>query len=223
MEAEHVAIVTDKDLLSRVADTEHQFVERKTMSNTDGWLKTAVAFANSCPIGQPGILYINVDDKGEVLSSPPNTNFENFQKTVSKVISEAWPPIYFTPHILEKDGKKFVAVVVFGSPTRPHFAGRAYVRVGPETRDATEEQYDDLIAQRTSKYRWLKRLEGKQVAWVSLGYMPGNGTAVLTEVNHAYLTLDGFLGGKYQRSFPIEWVTLSAEGEIPKLVVIAPQ
>jgi Putative DNA-binding domain len=223
MGAEQVAIVTEKDLLSRVTDTEHQFIERKTMANTDGWLKTAVAFANSCPIGQPGILYINVDDKGEVLSAPPNTNFENFQKTVSKVISGAWPAIYFTTHILQKDGRTFVAVVVFGSEHRPHFAGRAYVRVGPENRDATEEQYDDLIAQRSSKYRWLKRLEGQQVVWHSLGYMPGDGTAVLTEVNQAYLTIEGDSGGKYRRHFPIEWVTLTADGETPKLVVISTQ
>jgi predicted HTH transcriptional regulator len=112
------------------------------------------------PIGQPGILYNNVEDKGEVIPDT-KTDFEKLQKTISSVINQAWPPIYFTPRILESDGQKFVTVVVFGSPLRPHFAGRAYVRVGPESRDATEEQYDDLIAQRSSKYRRLKRLEGK--------------------------------------------------------------
>jgi predicted HTH transcriptional regulator len=222
MEAEQIAIVTDDQLLQRVSDTEHQFLERKTINDTDGWLKTAVAFANSCPVGQPGILYINVDDKGEIVADTKNTNFESFQKTVSNVINKAWPSIYFTPRILEKDGKKFLAVVVFGSPLRPHFAGRAWIRVGPETRDATEQQYDDLIAQRSSKYRRLKRLEGKLISWVQLGYSAGNADGILTEVTPDCLIIDGTPRNKYRRWIPVEWVTISAEGDRPKLIAASP-
>ena len=58
---ENYAIVTEEDLLRKVSDTENNFVERKTISDTRGWLETAVAFANLCPIGQPGILYIGAN------------------------------------------------------------------------------------------------------------------------------------------------------------------
>src|SRR5271170_1317027 len=115
----------------RISDTEHHFLERKTMKDTNGWLKTAVAFANSCPIGQPGILYVNVDDNGKVISQPLGYDFEKLQKSISKTVREAWPPIYFVTHILNKNGSEFVAVVIYGSPLRPHFSGPAYVRVGP--------------------------------------------------------------------------------------------
>lgn len=77
---ENYALVTGDELMRKVGDTENNFAERKTCSNTDGWLKTAVAFANSCPIGQPGILYVNVDDNGEVISQPSGYDFEKLQK-----------------------------------------------------------------------------------------------------------------------------------------------
>jgi hypothetical protein len=51
---ENYAIVSEEDLLRKVSDTENNFIERKTASNTRDWLETAVAFANSCPVGQPG-------------------------------------------------------------------------------------------------------------------------------------------------------------------------
>lgn len=49
--------LSDDDLLSsRLSNTEDNFVERKRFSDDRQWLRTAVAFANSCPIGYPGIL-----------------------------------------------------------------------------------------------------------------------------------------------------------------------
>jgi len=83
---ENYAIVTEEDLLRKVSDTENNFIERKTAKDHDGWLKTAVAFANSCPVGQPGILYVNVDNSGEVIPQPADYDFEKLQKSISKRI-----------------------------------------------------------------------------------------------------------------------------------------
>jgi len=38
-----------------------------------------------------------------------------------------------------------------GSENRPHFAGQSYVRVGSETKKASESQYEELLAQRQGK------------------------------------------------------------------------
>jgi predicted HTH transcriptional regulator len=92
---ENYTLVTDDELIRKASDTENNFIERKTCSNTDDWLKAAVAFANSCPIGQPGIPYINVDDGGKVIPQPAGYDFEKLQKGIGKKIREAWPPIYF--------------------------------------------------------------------------------------------------------------------------------
>jgi predicted HTH transcriptional regulator len=149
---ENYTIVTEEDLLRKVSDTENNFIERKTERDHHGWLKTAVAFANSCPVGQPGILYVGVDDNGMVRQQAQERNFEDLEKEISGKVANAWPPIYINTHILAKDGAQFIAVVVYGSPLRPHFSGPAYVRIGPETKDASEEQYDLLIAERSSKF-----------------------------------------------------------------------
>jgi hypothetical protein len=205
---EDYAIVAEHELLRKVSDTENNFIERKTSLNTDGWLKTAVAFANSCPIGQPGILYVNVNDKGEVIAQNPDFDFEKLQKSISKKVKEAWPPIYFVTHILNKSGSHFVAVVVYGSALRPHFSGPAYVRIGPETRDASDEQYDELIAQRSSKVRALQKLMGKIVFWETLSPLLGSGNGTVLECNQFFVTI---AGENYRRCFPIDWVTISFE------------
>jgi hypothetical protein len=196
----------DQDLLAKLTDTENTFIERKTVSDSKGWLKTAVAFANSCPIGYPAFLFVGVNDNGtvQVHANPPD--FERLQKEVSARISTAWPPIYHLPRALRKDGLEFLVVIVPGSALRPHFSGPAYVRVGPETREASEEQYDELIAQRSSKFRSLQKLIGKTVLWQTLSPAAGNGVAVVEACNQHWLTVGK---GLERRCFSIEWITIS--------------
>jgi Putative DNA-binding domain len=197
--------IADEELISKVTDTENNFIERKTASDTDGWLKTAVAFANSCPIGFPGVLYIGVNNDGTI-QSHKEPNFEKLQKTISRVIDDAWPPIYSLSKTLKKSDAEFIAVMIPGSPLRPHFTGQAYVRVGPETRKASETQFDELIAQRSSKFRALQKLIGQTVYWQQVSPFSGNDNAVLEECNQFFLTVTG---GTYKRCFPIDWITIS--------------
>lgn len=210
MNEETNAVITEAELLSKIRDTENNFIERKTAKNSDGWLKTAVAFANSCPVGQPGILYVGVNNNGEVEAQPADFDFEKLQKSISGKIAEAWPPIYVVTHILKKNGLEFVAVVVWGSSSRPHFSGPAWVRIGPETRDASEEQYDKFIAQRSSKFRALEKLIGQVVYWHDTNYRPKQDNGMLVDCNQFYLTVKGHeYGNEYERCFPIDWVTIS--------------
>jgi predicted HTH transcriptional regulator len=62
--------ISDDELISKVTDTENNFIERKSVSDKGAWLQTAVAFANSCPVGFPGVLYVGVNDDGTIPRFP---------------------------------------------------------------------------------------------------------------------------------------------------------
>jgi hypothetical protein len=62
--------------------------------------------------------------------------------------------------VVQDSGRECLAVVVPGSPKRPHFAGPAYVRVGSETKNASDEEYAKLIAERHSKVYALTHVKG---------------------------------------------------------------
>lgn len=197
--------ISDEDLLSKLTNTEDNFVERKTVKNTRGWLHTAVAFANSCPVGFPGVLLVGVNNNGSVQRHEQAVDFEDLQKQISNRINEAWPPIYHYSKILRREVNQFVAVIIPGSELRPHFSGKAFVRVGPQTKDASEEQYESLIAERSATFRALQKLIGREVFWNILPNA-GNGNAILAECNKFFVTLDGV---SYKRCFPTDWITLS--------------
>jgi hypothetical protein len=202
--------VSDDDLISKVTDTENNFIERKTVSDTRGWLETAVAFANSCPVGYPAVLFIGVDNSGLIQQHKEPPNFEKLQKSISARIDEAWPPIYHYSKTLRKNGAEFVAVVIPGSAQRPHFSGKAFVRVGPQTRHALEDEYDKLIAQRSSKVRAIQKLIGTVVSWHSLEAAPlgGHGDGTLIDCNQFFLTFR-IANSTTDRCFPIDWTTIS--------------
>jgi hypothetical protein len=155
--------ISDDDLLSRLTSTEDNFIERKRFSDDRDWLRTVVGFANSCPLSFPGVLFIGVYDNGTVETPAKPINLDSLQKTLSERLNKAWPPIYYLPKVIRKAGNEFLAVLVPGSPSRPHFAGRSYVRVGSETRDASELQFGELLAQRNSKSFAILEWKGKQI------------------------------------------------------------
>jgi hypothetical protein len=200
--------ISDDDLLSKVKNREDNFIERKPVKDTRGWLLTAVAFANSCPVGYPGVLFIGVNDDGTIQQHQPPLNFEKLQMSVSARINEAWPPIYHFVKTLRIDGAEFLAVIVPGSSLRPHFSGAAFVRVGPQTKNASEDQYDALIAQRSSKVRELQKLIGKPILWTRYGHFH-DGTVV--DCNQFFLTAS--FDGSSNQCFPIDWITISFDPE----------
>ena len=92
-------------------------------------------------------------------------NLDRLQKTLGERLADIWPPLYYVPKILRKDGPEFLAVLIPGSSERPYFAGHSYVRVGSETKKAAEEQFEELILQRSSKGRGIEKMIGKQITW----------------------------------------------------------
>lgn len=106
---------------------------------------------------------MGVDDHGTPQQGPEK--LEDLSKTVAAIIEQAYPPIYFDIRPLHIGDRACLAVVIPGSENRPHFAGRSYVRVGPETREASEKQFAALIASRNSTAREILEWVGKQVSW----------------------------------------------------------
>ena len=201
----------------RLRDSEDNFVERKTASDKRGWLRTAVAFANSVPIGYPAVLFVGVTDNGTV-EGKADTNWETLQKTFSEAIKSAYPPIFYFPRVLSDSGKKFLAVIIPGSPNRPHFAGQSYVRVGPETKKASEAQFEFLVAQRQSKAyaisQWVNKtivLEHRQGFGHSIEV--GTSSATLLECNAFHVTYASSSNLKQKTSVPLRRVEVSFDHE----------
>jgi predicted HTH transcriptional regulator len=83
--------LSDEDIRTRLTDTEDGTVERKTASDYRDCLKTAVAFSNSLPVDDPGIIFVGVYDDGKVQDG---LSLEALQKNVSKELSKIYPRIY---------------------------------------------------------------------------------------------------------------------------------
>ncbi len=151
-------MLSDADILSRITNVEDSTVERKVASDIRDVVKAAVAFSNSLPLGDSGIIYVGVYDDGRIEAIPKN-GFQSLQKKISGELSNIYPPIYPQLLVREKDGHSFIAVIVQGSENRPHFAGKSWIRDGTQNVSASEDQFRMLIAKRNSKaYEILKSL-----------------------------------------------------------------
>jgi|ERR1051326_487231 predicted HTH transcriptional regulator len=204
--------LTDADLITRLRNIEDQFVERKSKSDKGGWLRTVVAFANSLPVGYPGILFVGVDDDGNVTE---NGNVEDLLKAFSGFIKDhTWPPVYCLPRVIRHGGRSCIGVVVPGSENRPHFAGKSYIRLGTETREASEDQFDRLIADRQSKVREIRK-HISEVVIVEQGasqagrVLRSEAPWLLQDCNGFYVTVCLTNDPHTKQSFPLNRVSLS--------------
>lgn len=153
-------MISEKELQARMTNFEDPFVERKVHGDIKDCLKTVIAFANSLPNGLPGVLFIPVKNDGTIQSG---FDLDELQRSISKRLSDAYPDIYYFQRIISVDGRQAVAVVVPGSPQRPHFAGHSYVRDGSQSVKASARQFDALVARRSSLVEELLRWVGKPV------------------------------------------------------------
>jgi hypothetical protein len=156
--------LSDEDLLLRLRNFEDHLTERKSVSDAKDWLKTAVAFANSTPVGYPAVLFIGVSDKGT--PDLKQANLEQVQKTFTDKLARAYPPINCCPRVLTVAGQQILAVIIPGSPDRPHFSGPSYIRVGARTREASEAEFNRLVAMRGSKVYEILKWQHKEVTFV---------------------------------------------------------
>lgn len=105
-------VLEDKDLIRLLTKVEDSFVERKPLRQPGEWLKTVVAFANSTPIDYPAVLFIGVDNSGQIADA---VDIESTMKSFSDVIeSRVWPPVYTLPISLAHQGKTCLAVIIPG-------------------------------------------------------------------------------------------------------------
>jgi predicted HTH transcriptional regulator len=186
--------LSDADLLARMRNFEDHLVERKTVKDEKDWKKTAVAFANSAPIGVPAVLYIGVRNNGDI--ETPQQNLDETQRRFNSKMQQVYPRIAYVPKIIADDGRQALAVIIPGSELRPHFAGLSYIRIGSETREASEQQFAELIAQRNSKVRKILSYKGRPVlvfnrygSAFNLTESMWTGNITVTDCNEFWLTL----------------------------------
>lgn len=187
--------LSDEDILARLTNIEDSTVERKTAADYRDCLKTATAFSNSLPILDPGIVFVGVFDDGRVQENP---NLDSVQKKINEQLNKIYPPIYPQIKVMRKEGKPFLAVIVRGSPERPHFAGPSFVRKGSESVNASEEQFSSLIAERSGKSREILKWKFKAIsldilhppdAMVRMGRISGSIQCTVQDCNQHWVTL----------------------------------
>ena len=206
--------LSDADLLARMRNFEDHFTERKTVGDEKDWKKTAVAFANSAPVGLPAVLYIGVRDSGEI--EAPQRNLDEAEKKFNRKMESVYPRIYYVSKIVAENGLQALAVIIPGSESRPHFAGLAYIRKGSESREASEEQYEELIARRNSKTARILLWKDKNVSVMNRNPVQGglyhNETAwpdntVVVDCDQFFVTLR--TGASPEMSFPLSRVEIN--------------
>ena len=210
-------ILTDEDILLRLTAFEDSFVERKTANDSRDWLKTAVAFANSTPVGYPAILFIGVRDDGTI---EDETNLDSLQRTLSEKLAVAYPPIYYLSKVLRHRGKQFLAILVPGSENRPHFAGPAFIREGSKSIQSSATQFEILVAERNSKVREIRRWKGKVVTFQRsaskelyavhvLGTTGGKLAGTVIDCNAFYVTVESTTRAGSLISIPLGQIEIS--------------
>jgi predicted HTH transcriptional regulator len=155
------------ELLRLLRDTENSFIERKTSGDSkDDWIKTVVAFANSLDPSQQGVLFVGVTDKGEIESNA--TNYDTLQNKFSERKRLIYPPVFCVSFCVREGDRECLAVIVPGSPMKPHFAGPLYLRDFAKTVVASTEQYESLLAARTRKTYELQKWQDRDITLVEI-------------------------------------------------------
>jgi hypothetical protein len=219
-------MLIDSDILARLTAIEDSTVERKTFSDNRDWIKTAVAFSNSLAVGQPGVLFVGVYDNGNIQDQ--TVNFEKMQKEVTGELGNIYPPIYPTIVVREKNGKKFIAVIIYGSTEKPHFAGKSFIRDGTSTIDASEENFRKFIAQRSGKVaeilRWRNKVVGvdqlhPEEAHHRVGRIASSSVAILHDCNEHWVTIRDSASPPQLRSMSLRRVELNYDYDKDRLVL----
>lgn len=146
--------MTDEELIGRINNQEDNWIERKSKGvSTEDIRKTSVAFANSVSDDELAVLFIGVSDNGNIDGVDDTDIFQ--RKTIPKAIDGCYPAINYKVKVLTIDDKNIVAVIISSSYNKPHFAGKSFIRVGSESKEASEQEFEKLIVGRNSKARPL--------------------------------------------------------------------
>ena len=127
-----------------------------------------------------------------------------------------YPPPPYLAKIIEENGRQVLAVIVWSSELRPHFAGRSYIRKGSETFEASEEQFAELIARRNSKANMILRFKEKEVSVVNYGGTSVPEAMLVAECNQFWVTIAPLQGGR-RVSYPLSRVKINFDDERNRL------
>jgi len=168
------------ELLARLNDKEDNFIERKPNgAKRDELRRTLVAFANSVPDGQTAVLYVGVLSDGLIQGVG---GIDSLQKTIRDICErDCYPPIKFASYSLTQHERDVLAVEVPHSVQRPHFAGPAFVRVGSESKAATQELYEELLTSHCSDAGQLLKVKNQLVTVWAIKKVLGNPRPVPSE------------------------------------------
>lgn len=179
---------------------ESETLERKqSLADREAICKSIVAFANDMHGHERGFL---------ILGQAPDKSFVGLQQSedeIQRLVTDlarmnCSPAIPVSVQVFQKDNKRLALVEVPASPARPHFVGKAWVRMGSTSRMATDAEIILLRAvEENRKIGMLKRWfdEGKKriIFW----QLPGEGrdfthapvvhVAEMIEVNENWVVL----------------------------------
>ncbi len=211
---------TEEELLRLLHSEETTFVERKTVGDTRDFAKTIVAFANSLPHDQEGVLFIGATNAREIEAH--HSSLDDMQRKLSEKAKSIYPTVYFTTTTVREDGKECLAVIVPGSPSRPHFAGEPFVRDLSKTVVASADKYESMLAARTAKVYELQKWIDKFVSVRTVTRQSGMAYSVtqktfqatLVSANQFYVTVDF---GNRRTSHPLKRVELSYDHHAKRL------
>ena len=163
--------MNEADLLARLSSgqsNETSLVERKPEGvNKSELRRAACAFANSVPDGSEGVIFVGVHDKTGAATGI--SNIDSLQKKIHEALAEeSYPPIEYSTQEVAFQDKSVLAVVIPASRRKPHFTGAAFVRVGSQTREASEEALRELLLSQVDKCREILRWKGKGLITVRM-------------------------------------------------------
>lgn len=143
----------DHELQILLSDLESDRADRKaSISDNKKIRSTICAFANDLPDNRkPGVLFIGANDDGTCASLPIT---DDLLKKLSDIRSDGSTMPFPSMDIQKRtiNGCEMAVVIVQPSDNTPvRYSGRIYVRVGPTTRVASQQDERRLIEKRRSK------------------------------------------------------------------------
>ncbi len=108
------------------------------------------------------MLFIGATDSGEIEAK--SGNLDKLQKTLSEKKCKPYiHPSLAPPSTLKEDHRECIAVIVPGSPAKPHFGGPLYVREFSKSVKATAAQFESLLATSDQQSLRTPEMDRKQI------------------------------------------------------------
>src|SRR5262249_29491670 len=121
------------------------------------------SFRELTPVGFPCVLYIGVSNDGTPESKVAESNLENVQASFAEKVKRGYPRIAYYPRVFRVDSQQVLAMIIPGSELKPHFTQRPHIRNGQQTLEATDVQFEELIAQRSSKAAYILKHKNERI------------------------------------------------------------